>query len=119
MKKVLTLMMALLVAVTLSACSGGSGISGTYELKEITASGVTVTPDDELWKTATNGQDAIITLEDDNNCTVDIFGQSGSGTYEVNGSTVTITIEGDPQDFTLKDDQLIAEISGTSMVFEK
>lgn len=119
MKKLMTLMMTLLVAITLSACSGGSGISGTYELKEITASGVTVTPEHELWKTVTNNQDAIITLEDDENCTVDIFGQSGSGTYEVDGSTVTITIEGDPQEFTLKDNQLIAEINGTSMVFEK
>ena len=119
MKKVLALMMSLLVALTLSACSGDSGISGTYELKEMSVAGVTVTPDDALWDTTTQGQEAKIILESNDNCSVDIFGQKGTGTYEVDGSTVTITIDGDPQEFTLKDNQLIAEIGGTSLVFEK
>lgn len=39
MKKLLTMFMSLLVIVTLTACSGGSSVAGTYELSEATKDG--------------------------------------------------------------------------------
>lgn len=119
MKKILTLMMSLLVALTLTACSGDSGISGTYELVQMKYNGIVVNPGDTLWEQATGGKSASITLNSDGSCSADIYGQTGEGTYEENGTTVTITIEGDPLDFTIKDNQLTAENSGVTMIFEK
>ncbi len=119
MKKILTLMMSLLVALTLTACSGDSGISGTYELVQMKYNGIVVNPGDTMWEQATGGKSASITLNSDGSCSADIYGQTGEGTYEENGTTVTITIEGDPEDFTIKDNQLTAENNGVTMIFEK
>lgn len=121
MKKILTFIVSLLIAVTLTACSSGdyADIAGTYELTKMEASGQTVTPDDEIWKTATGGKSATMNLKDDGSCSVDLFGQTGDGSFKVNDTTVTITIENDPQDFTLEDGNLTVEMSGTKMIFEK
>lgn len=121
MKKLLVLLMSLLVAVTLTGCSSSSSNSaaGTYELTQVENGGVTITSDDELWKTYTSGMEATMTLENDGSCSVSLFGQTGEGTYEVDGSTVTITIEGDAQEFKLDGDQLSAELDGTKLIFEK
>lgn len=119
MKKILTLMMSLVVALTLTACSGDSGISGTYELVQMKYNGIVVNPGDALWEQATGGKSATITLNNDGSCSADIYGQTGEGTYKEDGSTVTITIDGDALDFTINDDQLTAENSGVTMVFEK
>lgn len=120
MKKLLTIFMSLLVILTLTACSSDSNsIAGTYELTKMEAGGVTVTPEDNLWKNATGGKDAIIELNGDDSCSVDIFGETGKGSYEVKDTTVTITINDDPQDFELEDGNLTVEMAGTKMIFEK
>lgn len=120
MKKLLMCLMSLLVVLTLTACSSDSNsIAGTYELVEMEAAGVTITPEDDLWKTATGGQSATMELKSDGSCSVDLLGQTGSGSYDVNDSTVTITISGDAQDFKLEDNKLTVEMSGTKMIFEK
>lgn len=120
MKKLLTIFMLLLVILTLTACTNDSNpAAGTYELTQMEARDVKVTPDNQLWKTATGGKSATMTLEDDGSCSVSLFGETGEGSYEVKDATVTITINGDPQDFELEDGNLTAEISGTKMIFEK
>lgn len=120
MKKLLTIFMSLLVALILTACSSDSNpVAGTYELTKMEAGGVTITPEDELWQTATGGKDATMELEGDGKCSVSLFGQTGEGSYEVKDTTVTITIDGDPQDFELEDDNLTVEMAGTKMIFEK
>lgn len=67
----------------------------------------------------TSVDNAYIKLESDGICKVDILGSSGEGSYEVNGSTVSMTIEDDTLDFHLENGKLSADVYGVEMVFEK
>ncbi len=107
MKKFIS-MMVLFVALVMSVSCTKDDISsgdlvGTWEATEVTvkmtidgksqSATVEMGPGEMIWSFYSDG-----TTEIDS----DLLELYGEGTYKVNGSTVTITIEGDPQDFTIK-----------------
>lgn len=86
-------------AVVLVGCGGG--VQGRYVFGE-EGQGITL----EL----RGGDVAVITIPG--------LG-STEGTYSVEGETVTVVMEGDPDTFTIQDGNLVTSGFGESMVFEK
>lgn len=120
MKKIVSLVAALLlIATTLTAC-GGKDITGTYKLSNVEAGGVSMEADGDAAKAAGFSSDSCsIELTSSDSGKMNLMGQSKELTYSVDGNTVTITIDGEAQDATLDGNKLTMDLEGTKMVFEK
>lgn len=120
MKKIIaTLICVLMLALTLTAC-GGSGLSGKYRLTGMESSGVTIKEGDALWDTAVGAMgDCYMDFTGSDAVSMAFAGEEKEGTYTVDGDKITVTIDGDPADGTLKDNKITLEVGGEKMIFEK
>ena len=50
---------------------------------------------------------------------INMAGQTGEGTWKLDGSTLTLTIDGDSLDTTYEDGKITMDLSGVSMTLEK
>ncbi len=92
-------MLLALCAVVLVGCGGG--VQGRYIFGE-------------------GGEGITLELRGGDVAAVSIAGLGMTeGTYSVEGDSVTIVIEGDPETFTIQDGNLVRSAFGETMVFEK
>ena len=106
MKKLVSLSLVAVMMFALVAC-GGSDIVGTWTT---TQNGVTVTytfEDDGTGSANTAGIDMDFEYEVDGNeisMKLSFFGetQEGTGTFEIDGDTLKLTIDGETAEFTRK-----------------
>ena len=126
MKKLLAVLMAAMLVLSLAACSGGSSGGGsdsgvgTWKLVSMSYGDQSISISDY---SEMLGEDYTVTLEikSDGTFTVDSMGLVQSGTWTANGSTYSLDLDGGVQEAKLSGGQLILEdsASGMSMVFEK
>lgn len=120
MKKVVSLVAALLLVVTTLTACGGKDVTGTYKLSTVEAGGVSMDADGDQAKAAGFSSDTCsIELTGSDSGKMNLMGQSKELTYSVDGNTITMTIDGDSQDATLDGNKITIEEDGTKMVFEK
>ncbi len=122
MKKRMMLLLAMILTVlTLAAC-GGSKISpvvGNWKATTVSVSGVSVDVDEYLKQSGNEDVKMEMVLEKDNTMSINMAGQPGEGTWKLDGSTLTLTIDGDSLDTTYEDGKITMDLSGVSMTLEK
>ena len=122
MKKRMMLLLAMILTVlTLAAC-GGSEISpvvGNWKATTVSVSGVSVDVDEYLKQSGNEDVKMEMVLEKDNTMSINMAGQTGEGTWKLDGSTLTLTIDGDSLDTTYEDGKITMDLSGVSMTLEK
>ncbi len=132
MKRVIALTMAvLMIAALLVACGGPEG---KYVVKSIdgktvdeaikeSAEAAGMSVDDMLKQMGINSADEIVTLELKSDGTavmeVKMFSTTKEGKWEKNGDKITITIDDQPSNFTLKGNELHSEDGDQKYVFVK
>ena len=135
MKRIVAIaLVAIMVLALLASCGGSSDAAGVYTVKSV--GGMSV---EEALKASLGeygeGMDidallqmvGIDSLEDymtmelksDGTVVTSMAGESQTGTWKQDGSTVTITVDDEPQEFTLSGNELSAETDGVEYVFIK
>lgn len=126
--KMLSLALVFVCVIGLAACGGGGDTSaaGTYKLQTIEMSGMSMDLE-QLAETAGVSADEMainLDLKSDGNFTLDMSAleaadMSMSGTWEASGSNITLTVEGETINATLKDGVITMAEEGVSMTFKK
>ena len=119
MTKLLSLAMALVLTLSLTACggSGGNDLAGTtWALSSGSQGGVTI---DQDTLESRFGGSMTYTFEEDGTVVLALGGVSVEGTWTLDGSTVSLDIQGDTGTMTLDGDTLTMEESGVTVEFTK
>lgn len=122
MKKQMMLLLAMILTVlTLAACGGSktSPVVGNWKATTVSVSGVSVDVDEYLKQSGNEDVKMEMVLEKDNTMSINMAGQTGEGTWKLDGSTLTLTIDGDSLDTTYEDGKITMDLSGVSMTLEK
>lgn len=126
--KLLCMALVLMMVFSLAACGkkdSGSSAAGTYNLQEISASGVTMNMEDlkASLGDAAKDLDFAIVLGEDGKFSLDMtaFDPSMSleGTWEEKDGSIELTVDGETISASLKDGVLTMEEEGTSLTFKK
>ena len=119
-KLVFAALMVAVMAFALCAC-GSSNVDGTYVVSE--SNGTDVETALEGMKAQgidfTAEQLCTVKLEGGKNLTFTLLGESKTGTYEVSGETLKLTIDGSTQEATIKDGVITINAGGQSMSLKK
>lgn len=125
MKVLAVAMCAIALCAALVGCSGGN--SGDYDANfqgDWMLSGGS-SDGQELDAEAISAMEQMglyvyIQLEEGGNATISLFGSNMSGTWEAkDASTVALTIQGDTEDATLENGELVLAVDGDSLRFKK
>ncbi|MCQ4635855.1 lipocalin family protein [Anaerovorax odorimutans] len=127
--KAIALILAMVLCVGLSACGQGSqkkggdtAIVGTWELSEIGTGSSKMSADDYM-KSAEVSKVPALTFEDDGTVTLDVDGNSGTGTWLEESGSYSITYKsGDEEvkkDLELTDSSLKMEQDGFALTYRK
>lgn len=115
-KIMLMVLCAVMACVMMTGCS--SKFVGTWKSVAIEEGGEKHTASDETYGEIVKGF-MTIEVEKGGEGTVKALGESNDMKWEADGDTITVTVDGDDLDFTLKDDQLVADVDGTKVYLEK
>lgn len=122
MKKRMMLLLAMILTIFALAGCGGEKTSpavGTWKATTVSVSGVSVDVDEYLKQSGNEDVKMEMVLNKDNSMSIDMAGQTGEGTWKLDGSTLTLTIDGDSLDTTYEDGKITMDLSGVSMTLEK
>ena len=123
-KQVLSFLLALAMTVTLAACGGSNSPAGTYELSKM-GDGSTEMTAEEL--SAIYGTEIGSTLElaEDNTFIWDMGlmadeeSEVYSGTWELDGDSLTLNIEGEEAACTYDGKAIVIDMEDVILIFEK
>ena len=123
-KRILTVLMALVMLVSLAACGGGKNPAGTYELIKMGDGSEELTAE-ELTEIA--GTELEITLEmtKDNKFTLnmgilsDEETESVSGTWKLDGDSLILSVEGEELSATYNGKTVAMDMDGVLLTFGK
>lgn len=123
-KRIWTFLMALAIIVTLAACGGSNSAAGTYELSKMGDGSMEMTVD-EL--SAIYGTEIGSTLElaEDNTFTWDmglLADQESdvySGTWELDGDSLTLNLEGEEAACTYDGKTIVIDMEDMILTYEK
>ncbi len=122
MKRIITtLLMIATLMILCVGCGKSKDVSGTYKISSI--GGQSVADLQKQYDDA--GMDVKIAdmfkleLKSDGTFTMEYAGESESGTYKVDGEKISMTIDGDTQEGTIKDGKITLGEGDDSMVFSK
>jgi len=120
MKKVISVLMALvLVASILAACGGGnSGPSGKYNLVSFTEDGETIEAS-QLTEMGLDTDGFYIEFVDGSKVKLATFGEVTDGTYKLDSKNIAFTVDGDPASATIDGNKITLNADGVIMVYEK
>lgn len=123
MKKTIIMLLMLVIGISMLVGCGGSTtptLSGKYYFVSMTADGETVTVED-MTAFGVNPDDLYLEFQAGGNFRIVLSGISvtQTGTFTVDGKTVTLTVEGDSLIGTIDGNRVTLENDGETMVFEK
>ena len=121
MKKTIALLMTLMLGVlVLAGCGNGASneaaLSGKYYVISVTEGEATVS--EETLK-AMGFDQMYFEFMEDGTFKGDIMGETGEGTFKVDGKNATLTVNGEDAKGTIDGNKFTLEIDDTKMVFEK
>ena len=123
-KRILTVLMALVVLVSLAACGGGKNPAGTYELikmgdgsEELTAKELTEIAGTELEITLEMTKDNKFTLN--MGILSDEETESVSGTWKLDGDSLILSVEGEELSATYNGKTVAMDMDGVLLTFGK
>ena len=123
MKRIITtlLMIATLMILCVGCGKGSKDVSGTYKITSI--GGKSVADLQKQYDDA--GMDVKIAdmfkmeLKSDGTFTMEYSGETQSGTYKVDGEKISMTIDGDTEEGTIKDGKITLGSGDDAMEFSK
>lgn len=115
MKKLLSLLLALMMGLGCIAFAEGVDYTGTWVLTSAEASGVTMDAD----MLAMLGMDMTMTLNADGTMTVSMLGMEEAGTWVATENGVAITDEEETIELPYQNDMLLMEQDGTIMMLAR
>ena len=128
MKKItMILAMAIVSALCIGclvACGGESGVAGTYRAYGIEVAGEEYTFDnlpEGIEDSIASLRDFNIVIKSDGKATCTMFGdEEGTWTLSEDGKTLTITIAGEPEEFSVDGDKIFVEMEANmKLIFKK
>lgn len=131
MKRIISLILVtLLVAALFVGCSKSDPV-GTYKIDmdsmiEATKKESDKTKDmsneeiKDLLKQAGISEDSIgLEIKDDGKFTLEYAGDKEEGTWKLDGSTLTLTVDNDPLECDYEDGKITMDMGGTTLIFVK
>lgn len=127
-KKILITVLCVVMVFAFAACGGSKSLEGKWTITSM------MMGDQDYLQLAKDMAEAtgeefnvdemvFIEFEKDGNFTISLDGEAEDGTYEVDGKTVTMTINDEPQKATLDGDTLTLDLNEDdvemTMVFSK
>lgn len=114
MKKAFAALLILSMLLGAVAVAEAAGAAGTWYMIEMNNDGQVINP-------AELGMTVALELAEDGTATMSGMGgeEAQTGTWTIDGTTVTVTIDGDPLDFALEDGKLTASDDTMTMVFSQ
>lgn len=137
MKRIVALVLVLLLVVSVFTACGGSSLEGVYKVREIDGKEPLAyfTEQAEEYEMDvetvlgflgldTDSLGELITIELKSGGTAVVSSkmteeENAEGTWKQDGEKIIVTIDGEDQEFTLKDGKLIVELEGMSMTLAK
>ena len=114
MKKLFAVLLALAMLLSMAAFAEAADVVGTWYLNELVMDGASMSP-------ATFGMEMAMTLNEDGTASAATNAvedePESSGTWTIDGTTVTVTMNGEDQVFEYADDALTADTGDGTMVF--
>ena len=123
-KRVVTFLMALAMIFTLAACGGSNSPAGTYELSKMGDSSMEMTVE-ELSEIYGAEIGSTLELAEDNTFTWDMglmadeAGEVYSGTWELDGDSLTLNIEGEEAACTYDGKTIVIDMEDVILTYEK
>ncbi|MGI6200089.1 MAG: lipocalin family protein [Christensenellales bacterium] len=108
----------LIVAMMMTACAGGGtdAATGTWKLTSGEAQGITVSLD----QLSQLGVNADMTMEfKGGKFTANFNGEQGSGSYKIDGDTITMSENGQEMTGTISGNEIKIDAGGATLIFTK
>ena len=124
-KKLLSLLLVLICALSLAACGGKNSLAGTYTLQSLEMGGMSMDLEEmsDILGIDSDDLNASLSLKEDGSFSLDMSALDDSmsveGTWKSTSGGVDLTAEGDTITATVKGGTITLEDSGISMVFKK
>ena len=114
MKKAFAALLILSMLLSAVAIAETADAAGVWYMVQMQSGEMTINP-------AEYGMEVTLTLAEDGTATMaGMTGEEDSvGTWTIDGTTVTVTIDGDPLDFALEDGKLTASQDDMTMIFSQ
>ncbi len=107
------------VSEEIASAEGQNALPGTWRATEIEAMGVTVNVSDYLEQMGMGDMKMEMSLTEDGRFGMDLMGRQVEGSWRYNGSTLTLTAEGEDLSAECEDGKITIEESGVKIIFEK
>ena len=123
-KRILTVLMALVMLVSLAACGGGKNPAGTYELTKMGDGSEELTAE-ELTEIAGTELESTLEMTKDNKFTLnmgilsDEETESVSGTWKLDGDSLILSVEGEELSATYNGKTVAMDMDGVLLTFGK
>ncbi|MCI9486354.1 MAG: lipocalin family protein [Lachnospiraceae bacterium] len=122
-KRVAVFMLAVVMTVlALAGCGGkksSAPVVGDWKITKIEAMGVSMGVDEYLSAAGMGDVKMEMSIKDNGKFSMDIVGESGTGTWKYEEPTLTLDDGSDTVTAEYKDSTIVLEMSGVSMIFEK
>ena len=122
-KRVAVFMLAVVMTVlALAGCGGkksSAPVVGDWKITKIEAMGVSMGVDEYLSAAGMGVVKMEMSIKDNGKFSMDIVGESGTGTWKYEEPTLTLDDGSDTVTAEYKDSTIVLEMSGVSMIFEK
>ena len=126
---IFALTLVMILCIGLASCgsgdqkkSGSSAVAGTWQMTSIEKGGKKTSAENYL-KSANASKVPTLTFEDNGSVTLDVDGDTGTGTWENANGQYTLTYKSDGEDvvkeIVLEGDQLSLEQNGFRLTYEK
>lgn len=122
-KRVAVFMLAVVMTVlALAGCGGkksSAPVVGDWKITKIEVMGVSMGVDEYLSAAGMGDVKMEMSIKDNGKFSMDIVGESGTGTWKYEEPTLTLDDGSDTVTAEYKDSTIVLEMSGVSMIFEK
>ena len=118
MKKILAIAASVVLSCGMLTSCGGSQFVGTWKSVKLESNGQTMTKDDETTGDIVKNF-MTIEVEKGGEGKITASGKNKDMEWSYDGDTITLTVDGDDEKATLKDDQLVLDIEGEKVYLEK
>ena len=121
-KRVAIVLSVIMLAMSLAACGGGgssASVAGSYKATQMEADGEMINIA-EYEAMLGMKLDFSLELKEDGKASMSMMGESrGDGEWKQDGSTVTLTFEGESAQAEYKNGKITLEMDGDKVIFEK
>ena len=130
MKRTIAVILVLMLGITIFAGCGGTKLSGKYNMVSMTSEGEEIVISEYIEQMKAlyeememdfdeNEMQGYIEFIDGEKCKVAVFGETGEGTYKLDGKNIEVTLDGETMKGTVDGNKITLGDDEATMTFEK